>query len=109
MIKNFFHFTFITNTGAAFGILKNQQLALIFFSIFVIGVICYYNEEILKKTSDSVLVAALLGGTLGNLIDRIAYGFVIDFLDFQFWPAFNMADSAITISVIGLIYFHLKE
>ena len=51
----------------------------------------------------------ILGGTIGNLIDRIAYGFVIDFLDFRIWPVFNVADSFVTIGVIGLIIYLWKK
>ena len=54
-------------------------------------------------------VGLLLGGTIGNLIDRIAYGAVIDFIDFRIWPVFNVADSAVTISVVLLITLLWKK
>jgi len=111
LIKNIFHLTYIRNFGAGFGILQQQKWLLILISIIVIGFIFYYfdrikNEELLLQ----VLVGFVLGGTIGNLIDRITYGFVIDFLDFRIWPIFNFADSFVTIGVIGLIfYFWSKE
>ena len=106
IIKNIFHLTHIQNTGAGFGILKSQTLILIFISLVVIGVIFYYFDRIKEKeVLLQVLVGFVLAGTIGNLIDRLAYGFVIDFLDFQIWPIFNVADSFVTIGVIGLIIY----
>ena len=106
LIKNIFHLTYIHNFGAGFGILKNQTLILILISIIVIGVIFYYINKIQEKQVYlQVLIGLVLGGTWGNLIDRIAYGFVIDFIDFRIWPVFNFADSFITIGVIGLIIY----
>ncbi|MDP6265770.1 MAG: signal peptidase II [Candidatus Woesearchaeota archaeon] len=106
LIKNFFHFTYITNFGAGFGILQQQEFILIFISIIVIGVIVYHFDRIKEKEILlQALVGFVLGGTIGNLIDRIAYGFVIDFLDFRIWPIFNVADSFVTIGVIGLIIY----
>ena len=106
LIKNVFHLTYIQNTGAGFGILKSQTLILIFISLIVIGVIFYYFDRIKdKEILLQFLVGFTLGGTIGNLIDRLTYGFVIDFIDFQIWPIFNVADSFVTIGVIGLIVY----
>lgn len=106
LIKNILHLTYIQNFGAGFGILQNQQWILIFVSLFVIGVIYYYIDRIKEKEILlQVLVGFVLGGTIGNLIDRLIYGFVIDFLDFRIWPVFNIADSFVTIGVIGLIIY----
>ena len=105
IIKNIFHFTYITNTGSAFGFFKNFNLFFVLFSIIVVIAIFYYLKNI--KENEKLLqfsVGLLLGGTIGNLIDRIAYGSVIDFLDFRIWPVFNIADSAVTISIIFLIF-----
>jgi len=104
LIKNILHFTYITNTGSAFGLFKGFNLIFILFSIIVIAVIFYYLKKI--KENEKLLqfaVGLILGGTIGNLIDRIFYGFVIDFIDFRIWPVFNIADSAVTISVVFLI------
>ena len=106
IIKNIFYFTFIQNTGAGFGILKNQQWILIWISIFIFGIILYNLDKIKENQRLlQVLVGFILGGTIGNLIDRIFFGYVIDFLDFRIWPIFNFADSFITIGVIGLIIY----
>ena len=104
IIKNVFHFTYITNTGSAFGLFKNFNLFFGLFSIAVIIAIFHYLKKI--KINEKILqiaVGLLLGGTIGNLIDRIFYGAVIDFLDFRIWPVFNVADSAVTISIIFLV------
>jgi signal peptidase II len=77
------------------------------FSIIVIGVILYIYDRLPKEKLVQIPLALVLGGTFGNLIDRFRFGFVIDFLDFRIWPAFNLADMAITIGVIGLIIYLL--
>ena len=106
LIKNIFHLTYIHNFGAGFGILQQKEWILIFISIIVIGAIFYYFDRIKdKELLLQVLVGLILGGTIGNLIDRVAYGFVVDFLDFRIWPVFNVADSFVTIGVIGLIIY----
>lgn len=110
IISNIFHLTYIHNFGAGFGILQHQKYFLIFISIIVIGFIFYYldrirnNERLLQ-----MLVGFVLGGTIGNLTDRIINGYVIDFLDFRIWPIFNFADSFVTIGVIGLIVYFWKK
>ena len=110
IINNIFHLTYIQNIGAGFGILKAQTLILIFVSIAVIGIIFYNFDKIKnKEILLQVLVGFVLGGTIGNLIDRLAYGYVIDFLDFRIWPIFNFADSFVTIGIIGLIIYLWKK
>jgi len=110
IIKNIFHLTYITNTGSVFGILKGWQLPLIFFSIAVIGAVFYYLDEIKEKETFLQLFAGfIIGAAAGNLIDRVVFGHVIDFLDFRIWPVFNIADSFITISVIFLVVYFWKK
>ena len=110
LIKNIFHLTYIRNFGAGFGILQQQKWILVFISIIVIGVIFYYLDKIKDKEKFlQIIVGLVLGGTIGNLIDRLAYGFVVDFLDFRIWPVFNFADSFVTIGVIGLIIYLWKS
>ncbi|MEK6983541.1 MAG: signal peptidase II [Nanoarchaeota archaeon] len=110
IINNIFHLTYVTNTGSAFGLFKGFNAIFTAFSLIVIITIFYYlkrinkNEKILQFS-----VGLLLGGTLGNLIDRIIHGAVIDFLDFRVWPVFNVADSAVTISIAILIILLWKK
>ena len=83
---------------------------MIFISIIVIGIIFYYFDRIKEKEKLlQVLVGFILGGTIGNLIDRVAYSYVIDFLDFRIWPVFNLADSFVCIGVIVLIIYLWKK
>ena len=110
IIKNILHLTYITNTGSAFGLFKGLNWFFVFFSVIVIIAIFYYLERIVKNEKLlQFAVGLLLGGTIGNLIDRVAYGAVIDFIDFRIWPVFNIADSAVTIGVIILIVLLWKK
>ena len=110
IIKNILHLTYITNTGSAFGLFKGLNVFFILFSIIVIILIFYYLNKI-KENEKALLFAIglLLGGTIGNLIDRVFYGVVTDFIDFRIWPVFNLADSAVSISVILLIVLLWKK
>ena len=100
---------YVQNTGAGFGILKGQTLWLGVVSLLVaVGVIWYY-PKIPKEKWPQVLFAVFLGGVLGNLIDRLFRGYVIDYMDLGFWPAFNLADACISVSVIGLIVYYWKK
>ena len=109
LIKNILHITYIQNTGAGFGILKNQNTFLIFTSLIIIGIILFYIKRIIKEKQIHIPIALILGGAFGNLIDRIFLGHVIDFIDFRIWPAFNVADSAITIGAVWLMIYFWKK
>lgn len=106
VIKDYFYLTLVHNRGAAFGILKNQTL--LFISTSIVAIVMIFlnlNKHRQKKLSlQSVSLGLILAGALGNLIDRVFFGYVIDFLDFRIWPIFNVADSAITIGAIALGY-----
>jgi signal peptidase II len=122
IVPNLFSLTYIRNPGAAFGLLAGSSNAfrMVFFgltSIFALGLlgtILFRMPE--RDWVGRLSVAGILGGAIGNLIDRMRYGEVIDFLDVYVenyhWPAFNVADSAITVGVIFLIIhfaFEKKE
>ncbi|MBI2541725.1 signal peptidase II [Candidatus Woesearchaeota archaeon] len=110
IIKNIFHLTYVTNTGSAFGLFKGLNIFFILFSIIVIIAIFYCLKKIVKNEKILQLsVGLLLGGTIGNLLDRIFHGAVIDFIDFRVWPVFNIADSAVTISAMLLIILLWKK
>ncbi len=108
----FFNLTYVHNTGAAFSFLSEAggwQRWFFAALAFVISVVITVWLARLKRheTLLAVSLALVLGGAVGNLIDRLAYGYVIDFLDVYYqdwhWPAFNIADSAITIGVALMI------
>jgi len=109
IINGIFHLTFTKNYGAGFSILQNQTILLILFTLIAIGFIFYYYNKIPEKKYVMLSVSFILAGAIGNLIDRIRLGYVIDFLDFQIWPVFNIADSAITIGTILLIIYLWKS
>ncbi len=106
----FFHIQYTENTGAAFGILKSSTGLLALISLIVIGAIIYFYPKIKEEpTFVHILFGLLLGGTIGNAIDRVFRKYVIDFLGTSFWPSFNVADSAITIGVLGIIAYWILE
>ena len=109
IIDDFFSLTYIKNYGAAFSILVNYRLLLIIVSIIVIILlIIFLIKNKLKTKLEFICYSLLLGGILGNLFDRVVYGYVIDFFDFTFFryhfAIFNFADSFIVISIILLLF-----
>ena len=105
IINNILFFRTVKNTGAGFGLLKDQTMLLIFFSIIVIGVILFYLDRFPESRWFYTAMALVMGGTIGNLLDRIIHGYVIDFIDFVVWPVFNIADSSITAGIIMILLF----
>ena len=106
VIENFFHFTYVLNPGAAFGILPNQRVFFLLMGIALILVTIYFYPRINKK--EKLLkfgVINLVSGSTANLIDRFQTGYVIDFIDFRIWPIFNIADVAIVFGMFIVIYF----
>lgn len=109
IIKNIIHFTYVENRGAAFGILQNQRLFFIIITFIVVGfIVFYFHKKDYYPKPMMIGLSLIVGGAIGNLIDRILYGFVVDFIDFRVWPVFNMADSAIVIGQILIVYVILK-
>ena len=111
IIRDYFHMTLVHNTGIAFGLFKNQGIVFIIIPVIAI-ILLAYNIYYYKNNDENlsrlyiVAFSLILGGAIGNLIDRILFGYVIDFIDLKVWPVFNLADSAITIGalVIALKY-----
>lgn len=105
LLKNVFHFTYCENRGAAFGILQNQVWIFVLITVAVLVAVVYY---MLRMRPQSKWLRAslmlLLSGALGNLIDRICRGYVVDFLDFCLihFPIFNVADCFVVIGAIML-------
>ena len=109
-INNFLNFTLAFNHGAAFSFLSDaggwQRWFFIIFSLIVILIITYILVK--EKNSKYIAFSFVIGGAIGNLYDRILYGYVIDFIEFHYnsfyWPIFNIADIAISIGIILLLY-----
>ncbi len=114
IIDNFFNITNVQNTGAAWSIFSGNRLFLIilgFISLNVIYFLFINNKEL--KNKEKIIYGLLIGGVLGNLIDRIIYGYVIDYLDFNIfgynYPIFNLADTFIVVSAILIFILVIKE
>jgi len=112
VIDGFFNITYVRNTGVAFGIFSSisspvkSVLLSVFTAFAAIVVIVYSVRSPVRNRLLQVALALILGGALGNLYDRLAYGYVVDFLEFYVrsyhWPSFNVADSAISVGVVLL-------
>ncbi len=106
IIENVFHLTYVRNFGAAFGILKHQKLFFIVLTTAVlIGIIIFLRKQPRIHSVVKFSLSLIVSGAVGNLIDRVAYGYVIDFFDFRIWPVFNIADMAIVIGAFLLSYY----
>jgi len=108
VIDRFFYLTLVHNRGAAFGMFPRQNILFIVLSLVTISVLLIFYRHLFSESSPARIAGGLiLGGAVGNLIDRFRFDHVVDFLDFQFgsyhWPAFNIADSAICVGVTLLI------
>ena len=111
IIKNFFYLTYINNDGAAFSILVGKRIFLILIAVLVtVMLIRYIKKNNIQNKLELVSISLIIGGSLGNLMDRVVRGYVIDFLDFKIFnynfPIFNLAD---TFIVIGVFLLLLKE
>ena len=111
----FFRITHITNTGAAFGLFQGQSFILTIVAVLAIAVVLVCGLYIsrffpwLDSRLSKLSLGLLLGGTVGNLIDRLRFGYVTDFIDFGYWPVFNVADASVTIGVILFAYSLLRS
>ena len=114
VIKNFFRITYLQNTGAAFSIFSGNRIFLILITLVALLLIYFIlikGKEITKV--ETICYGLLIGGIIGNLIDRVRIGYVIDYLDFNFgsyhYPVFNFADICIVVSAIILLIISFKE
>ena len=114
----FFSLTYVRNTGAAFGVLRDLSptLRLPLFVLVTIGAVAalasYLRQVRPEQTWVATALGGILGGAIGNLIDRVRYGEVVDFLHLHYggfdWPMFNVADSAISVGVVLLLLHSLR-
>ncbi len=105
VIPNIFSLTHLRNTGVAFGLFKgsNTLFIIISFLVLIFFLFVYFKNGLFE-----VQIAIICAGIVGNLIDRIFFGSVIDFFNFHIWPVFNIADSAISIGIILLIIVSMR-
>ena len=114
IIPNFFYLTYTHNYGGAWSIFDNSTLFITIVSfLIIIGIIYYLFKNKVTRKIEIVGYSLLLGGAIGNLIDRIIYGYVIDFLDFYIlgydFPIFNIADIGIVVGIIFLLISMILE
>lgn len=113
VIPGFINFVYVKNTGAAWGVLAGRSIFLILISIIILGLyLAFYiirNKKHKCETSlvFSISVGLIAGGCLGNLVDRIVFGYVRDFINFEFisFPVFNFADISLTFGIILMIIY----
>ena len=110
VIKGFFEISYVKNTGAAFGMFRGRNSIFIIVSFFAIGFIFAYYRQFKTNTWVKISLGMILGGALGNLIDRVVFQYVTDFvrvrwwfLRLRWWPTFNIADAAVCIGAAILI------
>ena len=108
VVRHVLHFTVVHNTGIAFGFFRDQGIVFIFIPVIAVVLLIFniYFYKNNKALSQIYIVAfsLILGGAIGNLIDRIFFGYVIDFIDLRVWPVFNIADSAITVGAFIILF-----
>lgn len=117
VIPGFFNIRYIQNTGAAWGLFAGRQTGLILLSLVVLALLVVFRRAFFADTvPERVAYGILVGGIIGNLIDRLRLGYVVDFLDFYWgkwhFPAFNVADSAICVAVgivLLLQFLHMRR
>jgi len=110
VINQVFHLTFVLNPGAAFGMLEHNREFFIIMAIAVLMFVVYMRKKILEEPlTVQIGIALFVGGALGNLIDRMKTGLVVDFFDFRIWPVFNVADIAICLGVGVMIWSIIRE
>ncbi len=113
LIRNVLHFTLVHNTGIAFGLFKDSDFVYFILPLVLTGLLIYniYYYHYAQQLSRVYMVAfsLILGGAIGNLIDRICFGYVIDFIDLRVWPVFNIADSVITIGAVIILFKCMRQ
>lgn len=105
----FFSINYVTNTGSLFGLFKGNNFFFILLTLIVLFLIYYYRKDLLRDKVTAFFSGLIVAGAFGNFYDRLFYGAVIDFIDFYFWPVFNVADSCISVGVVALIILFLKK
>lgn len=114
VIQDVFHLTYVLNPGAAFGLFEHQTMFFVFVAVCMVMAAVYFYPRIPKQYQLLRYGTGLMvGGALGNVMDRIKTGYVVDFFDFRVWPVFNIADTAIVCGVgfiiITMVFLHKED
>lgn len=105
LLPNTLYITHTQNPGAAFGLFPNATMLLIVVALFVSAILLWLGRQGFDRRRVAVATGMMLGGALGNLIDRIRLGAVTDFIDLRVWPIFNLADTALTMGAFLLLWW----
>ena len=114
VIDKFLYLTYVRNTGAAWSILANNTYIVSLISLMIIGgIIWYIGKNTISDKLEKIAYALVLGGAIGNFVNRIIYGYVIDFIDVKVfnydYPIFNLADIFIVVGVILLVVYNWRN
>ena len=113
LINNFFCLDYVKNTGAAFGFFSGNIFFLILITLALVIYLIYDLKQNMDKKLNLIFTILIISGAIGNLIDRVLRGFVVDFISFILFnsqmPVFNIADIFVTCGVLGLIFVMFKE
>lgn len=109
-IPHLLWWTYVQNHRGAFGLFGSQAWLLVAMALAVLGVFWYaFRDAAAQSLLVRVAFGAIVGGAVGNIVDRFHYGFVVDFIDLHWWPVFNVADSCITVGVALLVLSSLAR
>jgi len=109
-LERYVSLTYVTNTGAAFGLFPDYgTIFMIIAVVVIVAIVIYYRRLPGDRWLVQISLGLQLAGALGNLLDRLRYGHVIDFIDFKIWPVFNLADSSIFVGVEILAFYLLRH
>ncbi len=108
LIPNVFHLTHTRNPGAAFGLFSNATLPLIVVALVTSGLLIWLGRRGFNQRRPAIATGLMLGGAVGNLVDRLWLGAVTDFLDLRVWPIFNFADVALTVGAALFLWWSLS-
>ena len=109
IISGVFHLTYIENPGAAFGIMADQRLFFLVTTVAVIALLLYFMKTLEdQEPRANLFLAMVIGGAVGNFIDRVQKGSVTDFFDFIIWPVFNIADMFIVVGMLTAAFYIIK-
>ena len=114
VIRDFFYIVHVGNTGAAWSMFSGQSVLLAIFALVTLAAIVIWRHALgLRERRSQLCFGLLCGGIVGNVIDRLAYGHVVDFIDLHFgsyvYPTFNVADSGICVGVVFYLWHSLRE
>lgn len=112
IFQDILHFSYTENTGAAWGMLKDARWVFMLIStIAILGMLAYLIFAKNQSRGSKIAIALICGGGIGNMVDRILLGYVIDFIDFRLinFPLFNLADSCVCIGAFLFVVFYLKD